>query len=227
MASVTDPSAVCKPLRQDAERNRGRIVEAAQDAFAERGLDVSLEHVAARAGVGIGTLYRRFPERDELISACFERRLNEYVQVAEDALQAPDGWTGFSQYVERICEMQAKDRGFQDVMTTSFPRARGLEEIRSRGFELFTRIVDRAKSEGSLRPDFVAEDHLLLLMGNAGVIARTNKEAPDAWRRYVALMLDGLRNGGQAPLPDPPSPRQMVRAMLRTSEGRRRKESRT
>ena len=110
-----------KPLRVDAERNRGRILDAAQAAFAERGLDVPLEDVAGRAGVGIATLYRRFPSRDDLIAACFERRLAEYASAAQEALEASDAWAGFCAYVERICAMQAADRGLKDVLTRTFP----------------------------------------------------------------------------------------------------------
>ena len=190
------PQDPTKPLRVDAERNRGRIVEAAQAAFAERGLDVPLEDVAERAGVGIATLYRRFSTRDDLIAACFERRLEEYANAAEEALEAPDGWTGFCAYVERICEMQAADRGLKDVLTRTFPKAKALEASRSRGFALFLRLIERAKAEGGLRSDFVPEDHVLLLMGNAGVVQAAGNAAPDAWRRYVGLMLDGLRSEG-------------------------------
>jgi AcrR family transcriptional regulator len=214
-------AAASKALRVDAARNRGRIVEAAQAAFAERGLDVPLEDVAERAGVGIATLYRRFPTREDLIGACFERRLAEYAQAAEEALEAPDGWTGFCTYVERVCQMQATDRGLKDVLTRTFPNADALEAHRTRGFELFLRLIERAKAEGRLRADFVPEDLVLLLMGNAGVVAGAGNAAPDAWRRYVGLMLDGLRTEGASPLPTPPSPRQMVRAMLRLSSSPR------
>ena len=83
-----------RALRADAVRNRGRIVKAAQKAFAERGLDVPLEAWRIEAGVGIATVYRRFPTRDDLIVACFEHRLEEYASAAEEALEAPDGWSG-------------------------------------------------------------------------------------------------------------------------------------
>src|SRR5450759_3121061 len=92
-----------RPLRVDAERNRARIVEAAQAAFAEHGLDVPLEDVAEGAGVGIATLYRRFPTRDDLIAACFERRLADYARQAEEALEAPDGWSGFCACLAPTC----------------------------------------------------------------------------------------------------------------------------
>ena len=204
-----------RPLRVDAERNRGRILEAAEAAFAERGLDVALEDVAEHAGVGIATLYRRFPSRDDLIVACFERRLAEYALAAEEALTAPDGWTGFCAYVERICAMQAADRGVKDVLTRTFPNAKALEAHRTRGYELPVRLIQRAQAEGSLRPDVVPEDLVLMLMANAGVVQGAGVAAPDAWRRYVRLMLDGFRTDGASELPEPPTPRQIFRAMRR------------
>lgn len=219
------PDEAQRPLRVDAARNRGRIMEAAQAAFAERGLEVPLEDVAERAGVGIATLYRRFPTRESLIAACFERRLDEYARAAEEALEAPDGWTGFCAYVQRICEMQAADRGLKDVLTRTFPNARALEANRARGFDLFLRLIERAKAEGSLRSDFVPEDYVLLLMGNAGVVQGAGEAAPDAWRRYVALMVDGLRSECATPLPPPPSPRQILRAMLRLDPSPRTRRS--
>jgi len=161
---------VTERLRVDAERNRSRIVEAAQADFAEHGLDVPLEAVAEHAGVGIATLYRRFPTREALIAACFERRLEEYARAAEEALEASDGWSGFCGYAERVCSMQAADLGFNDVLTRTFSNAKKLEEQRARGYELSVRMVERAQAEGTLRSDFVPEDLVLMLMANAGVV---------------------------------------------------------
>lgn len=206
-----------RPLRVDAERNRARIVKAAQAAFAEHGLDVPLEEVAGDAGVGIATLYRRFPTRDDLIAACFERRLAEYARAAEEALEAPNGWTGFCTYVERICSMQAVDRGLKDVLTRTFPNAAALEAQRTLGYERSVLLLDRAKAEGTLRLDVVPEDLVLLLMANAGVVEGFGAASPEAWRRFVSLMLDGFRADGAGSLPPPPSPRQVMRAMRRLS----------
>lgn len=206
---------VTRPLRVDAERNRGRIVEAAQTEFAEHGLDVPLEDVAGRAGVGIATLYRRFPTREDLIAACFERRVAEYARAAEEALEAPDAWAGFCAYAERICGMQAADRGLKDVLTRTFPDAKTMEAHRARGYELSVRLIERATAAGVLRADFVPEDLVLLLMANAGVVQGAGEAAPDAWRRFVGLMLDGFRAEGASPLPSPPKPRQLMRAMRR------------
>ena len=208
-------SEISSRLRVDAERNRSRILEAAQTQFAERGLDVPLEDVAEGAGVGIATLYRRFPTREDLIAACFERRLEEYARLAEEALEATDGWSGFCTYIERVCAMQAADRGLKDVLVRTLPNAKRLEAHRTRGYERSVRLIERAQAEGSLRPDLVPEDLVLLLMANAGVVQAAGAAAPDAWKRFVQLMLDGFRSEGASALPPPPSPRQMITAMRR------------
>src|SRR6266540_3249035 len=212
---MAGPCENARRLRVDAERNRGRIVEAAQLAFAEHGLDVPLEDVAENAGVGIATLYRRFPSREDLIASCFERRVAEYANAAEEALEATDGWSGLTAYIERICAMQAADRGLKDVLTRTFPSAQVLEGHRTRGYELSVRLIERAKAEGSLRSDVVPEDLVLLLMANAGVVQGGGSAAPDAWKRFLGLMLDGFRAEGSSPIPPAPSPRQIMRAMLR------------
>ena len=210
-------------LRADAERNRRRIVEAAAEVFGEQGLDAPLEEVARRAGVGIATLYRRYPTREALVVACFKYRLDEYAAALDEALAAPDGWTGFCSFVERACGMQAADRATQDLLTTSFPTAREVEAERARGYERFAELVRRAQREGTLRHDFVTEDFVLLLMANAGVLRATREAAPGAWRRFVGLIIDAFRaedSERDRPLPPPPSPTQTFRAMRRAQRPR-------
>jgi AcrR family transcriptional regulator len=202
-------------LRVDAERNRLRIVAAAREAFAESGLDVPMDEVARRAGVGVGTLYRRYPTRAELVAAAFEQKMTAYAEAARDALAEPDPWRGFCDYVERVCGMQAEDRGFTLVLTMSFPTARRFEADRDRSFADFVALVERAKTAGRLRADFVAEDMVMFLMANAGVLAATADAAPETWRRLVAYFLQACAASAAQPLPEPPAPRRMYRAMLR------------
>src|SRR5215207_2378303 len=128
-------------LRADAERNRERILAAAREVFAERGLDAPLDAIAQRAGVGQATLYRRFPRREDLIAACFAPKLAEYAAALEDALTAPDAWTGFCTFFEHVCAMQSADQGVQDVLTTTFPTARAVEAQRARAFERLTELI--------------------------------------------------------------------------------------
>ena len=136
--------------------------------------------------MGIATLYRRFPTREDLIAACFERRVAEYAGAAEEALAAPDAWAGFCAYVERVCAMQAADRGLKDVLTRTFPDARAMEAHRTRGYELSVRMIERAQAAGALRADFVPEDLVLLLMANAGVVRAPARPRP-------------MRGGGSSP----------------------------
>jgi AcrR family transcriptional regulator len=206
-------------LRRDAARNRDKLIEAAQAVFAEEGLDVPLDAVADRACVGIATLYRRFPTRDALIAAAFEDRMGEFARAAETALDDADPWTGFTRFVEHICEMQAADRGVGHVFTRTLPAARGFDEQRERGYAFLVRLIERAKLAGRLRPDFSPEDLPLLLMANAGVVEATGVSAPAASRRLVALMLEALRAEGASVIAPPLDPLDMYRVLRRA--GRR------
>jgi AcrR family transcriptional regulator len=202
-------------LRSDAERNRTRIVDAACEAFTEGGLNVPMEQVARRAGVGIATVYRRFPSRTELIAAAFEAKMAAYADSVAAALADPDPWSGFCAHLERVCAMQAGDHGLTDVLTMTFPTAPAFEAERTRAYEQLVALVDRAKAAGRLRDDFVPEDLALALMANAGVVTATGTTAPDAWRRLVAYLLQAFAAEAARPLPDPPTPRQVYRAMVR------------
>ncbi|KZF13377.1 hypothetical protein A2J03_15385 [Rhodococcus sp. EPR-157] len=208
-----------EPLRSDAARNRERILKAARALFAEHGLNVPLEAIAERADVGIATLYRRFPTRDELIAASFEDKMRRYSEAVRDALELPDGWSAFCQFVNEACAMQASDIGLRDVLTLTFPESPSLEEQRRRTADGFAEIVRRAQDEGTLRNDFVTQDFVLLLLSNAGVISGMRNAAPDAWKRHVALMIQAYRADHAAPLPDPPTHEHVWAAMNRPDRG--------
>ena len=200
------------------KQNRCQIVTAARELFSERGIDVPLEDIARCAGVGIATLYRRFPTREALIEEIFAERLQQSVQAGEDALAAEDAWTGFCTYVERLCEMHAQDRGFRDVLMMTFPRARSLEAAWVKGHDLAKQVIERAKQQGTLREDFSPEDLIFVLLANGTFVVATSGIKKNAWKRYVALLLDGCRAECTHPLPEPPpTERQMFRAMLRLS----------
>jgi AcrR family transcriptional regulator len=208
-------------LRADAERNRQRVVDAAREAFAELGLEAPIEEIARRAGVGVGTLYRRYPTRADLIAAAFEAKMATYAEAAREALADPDPWHGFCAYVERICAMQAGDRGFTTVLTMTFPTATQFEADREQAFADFSTLIDRAKAAEKLRADFVAEDMPMFLMANAGVLTATADAAPETWRRLVGYLIQACAAPAAKPLPDPPSPRQMYRALLRATTQQR------
>ena len=208
-------------LRADAERNRERLITAAQEVFAEQGLNASTNEVARRAGVGVATLFRRFPSRDDLVTAAFAGKMAQYAAALDEALAASDAWEGFCGYIERVCEMQADDRGFADLLTLSLPNAKSLGAERARQLDRLNLLITQAKATGRLREDFVHQDVPLILMANAGVLTGTGAAAPEAWRRHVALVLQACATSAAGPLPDPPSPRQMYRAMVGRPGGRR------
>jgi AcrR family transcriptional regulator len=207
-------------LRADAERNRAAIVAVARDVFAEQGLEAPLETIAARAGVGIATLYRRFPTREKLVAAALVGKVTEYAEAAGQALAAADPWIGFAGFVRRICELQAGDRGLSDLLSMTLSADEQVEQLRSTANDQVMALIERAKAEGGLRGDFVGEDLVLLLIATAAVMHVTQADAPGAWRRFVALALDAFRRQDSPGLPDPPSTAQMTRAMLRLATER-------
>jgi AcrR family transcriptional regulator len=201
------------PLRKDAQRNRERLVEAARAVFAERGLDVALDEVARRAGVSIGTLYNRFPTRADLVAAVFADRRETLIEVAEQALAMDDAWAGFVHFVEQVCRMQAADRGYNDLSARSIPQAAPTPD-HMRGHQLMTEIVERAKRDGALRPDFVLADMAFVTWAITRTIEATAAESPDAWRRHLGFVLDGLRASAAHRLPVPAlEPEQVARIM--------------
>ncbi|KOG30747.1 TetR/AcrR family transcriptional regulator [Streptomyces resistomycificus] len=208
-----DPAA--PPLRSDAERNRERIIAAARRVFARDGLNASMASVAREAGVGIATIFRRFPSKEELVAAVFADRMDAYADAVAAALDDPDPWHGFTGYIEAACAMQAADHGFADVLTMTFPGAKAMEQRRGEAYEGMVELIGRAKAAGRLREDFDPSDLVLIHMANAGVVNATGDAAPDAWRRVVALMIQSLAAPARGPLPDPPGHEALYQAMLR------------
>ncbi|MGW7131878.1 TetR/AcrR family transcriptional regulator [Streptomyces bobili] len=208
-----DPAA--QPLRSDAERNRERIIAAARAVFARDGLGASMASVAREAGVGIATMFRRFPTKAELVDAVFVDRMDAYADAVAVALDDPDPWHGFVGYIEAACAMQAADSGFADVLTTTFPTAKALERRRNEAYEGMVELIGRAKAAGRLREDFDSSDLVLLHMANAGVVNATGDAAPDAWRRVVALLVQSFETPARGPLPASPPHDALYRAMLR------------
>lgn len=220
MRAATAPSTRHSPLRADAERNRLALIDAAQQVFAEQGIDAPLEEVAARAGVGIATLYRRFPTRHELVVAALTERIAQYLAIAERALAADDPWEGFSGFVEQVCALQAYDRGLSDLLFIALPANETVERLRRLAQARTAALIGRAQDAGVLRREVVHEDLRLMLLAQAEIVRVTSKDAPHAWRRYVALMLDAFCVTHGRPLPPPPTKAQLARAMRRSADER-------
>ncbi|MBB4906888.1 TetR/AcrR family transcriptional regulator [Actinophytocola algeriensis] len=192
-------------MRADAQLNRDRILDAARDAFAVRGLDVPMAAIARRAGVGVATLYRRFPTRESLITEVFADQLAGCLSLVDDALADPDPWRGFCSAIEKVCAMQVIDRGFSAAFLTAFPDAIDFDKARTRAEEGFAAVVRRAQESGGLRADFDPADLALILQANAGITADSPAVALAASRRLVAYLLQAFHTNQAGSLP-PPAP---------------------
>jgi len=191
-------------LRRDARENRERILAAARVCFASRGVDVPVEEIAHRAGVGMGTLYRRFPTKEDLIDAVLTDALDAYTRTAERCLAVDDPWAGFCGFLERALELHAENVALKDVLASGDHGAAGVEAARRRLRPLLARLVARAQDAGALRSDFSPRDMPIVFWTAGRVIEATAGVAPELWRRYLGLLLDGLGAEGATPLPRRP-----------------------
>jgi len=210
-------AADAEQLRADARRNRDLVLAAARELFAQRGLSVPTNEVARHAGVGVATLLRRFPTRDDLVAAAFAEKMTAYRAAITDALAEPDPWVGFCRFIEHACAMQVSDRGFTDVLTSWFPPAPELEAQRDRVTRDFAALIGRAKARGALRRDFAHQDLVFILMANAGIVAAAADVAPAASKRMIAYLLQSFVAPAAAPLPRPPGRRAVLRALTANS----------
>ena len=212
----TPATPATRPLRKDAERNRQRILQAAAEVFTEKGLRATLDDVADRAGVGVGTVYRRFPDKEALVEALFTDRLDTVVGYAEQALAEPDPWTGLAFFLERAATVIAGDRGLRQILMYATYGHDRAEQARTRMQPVVTKVVERAQAAGVLRADLHPTDIPLLEFMLSASAEYAMHVRPEIWRRYLALMLDALRpdRAGTTELPEPAlSPEEMVQAM--------------
>jgi AcrR family transcriptional regulator len=186
--------AAGRPLRKDAERNRLLILEAARTVFAQRGLDATLDEVAREAGLGVGTVYRRFPNRDALIEALFTDVVDAIDRVVEESVAMPRAWDGLRHFMGAMLELQCRDKGLRDSMLSG--RGPGLEEhdlVRDRIKPLIYGLVLRAQQEGDLRADVTPTDIGVLEIAALGAAEFTAAAGPEVWKRCLTVMMDGMR----------------------------------
>jgi AcrR family transcriptional regulator len=182
-----------RPLRRDAERNRQRILDAARVVFAERGLSGSHDDIAREAGVGVGTVYRRFPHKEQLIDALFDERIEEIADVARAAAHHPDPWEALVGFLTRTQELQSQDRGLKEIVLGG---ARGTERAvaaRSLIAPLAAQVLQRAKDAGVVRADIELTDIPLIQLAIGTIAESSRDDAPDVWRRMMTIVVDGLR----------------------------------
>lgn len=185
-------------LRADARENRDRVLQAARDLFGARGLDVTMREIARHAGVGPATLYRRFPTRQDLIEAAFDDELEVCRSIVLDGADEPDAWRGFATVIEQIVELNARNRGFVDALVAAGAVSDRVAAHRREMLRALADLSVRAKEHGGLRPDFVVDDLLLVLLASRGL------RGVAAARRFAALATDSFRTSDtNTRLPEP------------------------
>lgn len=214
-----------RPLRADAERNRALIVAAARALFAERGLGITLDAVAERAGVGVATVYRRFPDKNALIDGVFTDGIAALTSQARQALAAADPWAGLVGLCEYACTRMSVDRGLTQVMLARADGAHLVEPATQAMRAAVAQVVARARDAGLLRPEAQVADLLAVLHMVAFFGDFADPVAPGAWRRYLQVCLDGLRGPARPdrqPLTVPPLTDAQADAARRAHAARKR-----
>ena len=192
------------PRRKDAQRNRRRLLAAAREVFRDRGVAATLNDVAHHAGLGVGTAYRHFANKEELIDALFDDMVDTVDGYLREAVEERDAWLGLTRALERVCEVQAFDRGLREVMLGTGHGPERERQMRERVAPTVDVLVARAQEQGMLRADIVPPDFPVLQLMVGAVTDHLGQ--PELWRRYLALIIDGLRArpGEPSPLPGPP-----------------------
>ncbi|WP_236795000.1 TetR/AcrR family transcriptional regulator [Amycolatopsis sp. GM8] len=207
------------PSRRDARRNRELLITHARTAFVEQGLTASLEGIARSANLAIGTLYRHFPHRTDLLVAVYGATLREFLGGIESTLDSAGPWDGFRAFLDVLCSAQVGDRGFSDFVSRRFPGDERTEALHNRLCQLAERALAQAQKAGVVRLDVTNADLVMLLWAGGKIAEVTGKVAPGAWRRNLHVALDGFRATGGDALPGPPlDDAQLYQAMARSND---------
>lgn len=201
------PATASRPLRVDAERNLRRLLDAAREAFAERGLAVSVDEIARRAGVGKGTVFRRFPTKEHLVAAILCDCLEEVHGLGVELLEGDaDPDVALQEFMRAGAALQARNRGFfESIAQSTFVEPEVLS-VKQRLIEVTAALISAAQAAGCVRGDVTAYDVLMLQCGAIQAAAPFHDQAPELWRRYLDIAFDGLRPQGAHPLSQPPPP---------------------
>ncbi len=190
-------------LRADARRNREAVMAAARERFSKCGLDCQMEDIARTAGVGVGTVYRHFPTKGDLIAALVTDRFRRLAERAEQALAEEDPWQAFCDLMRHSAELQVRDRALSEFLSSQ-PQLGQYEAVESGLADLTAELIAKAQRAGGMRKDAVIEDVPTLICGLGAVTAGAAGNMPELnWERYVEIMLDGLRAPGVHKLPPP------------------------
>jgi AcrR family transcriptional regulator len=200
VTSVTE-----RALRSDARRNRESVLDAARDCFAQAGLDAQMDDIAAAAGVGVGTVYRHFPTKQALAEAIAADHFDRLAASAREGLEEDDPWEGFATFLRSSAQAQAGDRALAEVMAAEPEVMCDAANRRADLHEALAELVRRAQTAGKLRRDLVPADVPMLICGIGRATLAGSSGPTMSTRRYLEIMLDGLRAPGSGELPDKPS----------------------
>ena len=201
-ATKVESREAVRPLRADARRNRQAVIDAASKLFTEQGLDAQMPDVARAANVGVGTVYRHFPTKDQLIAAIASQHFDRMAERGREDLELADPWEGISDFIRFAIQIQADDRGLCEIMSSrpelmdTAARAAGLPE-------LCDKLVKRAQQSGQLRSDLDWEDVPMIACGIGHITQGGPPPSVGRWPRLVELILDGLRAPASGSLPRP------------------------
>jgi AcrR family transcriptional regulator len=194
---MTDVPTTARRPRADAQRNRERILEAADAAFREEGLDVSVAEIARRAEVGSGTLFRNFPTKDDLVRAIIEMHMNRWIDTIQAAIAAEDTGAAFGDFFESAVFFNYRDRGMLEAVKGGLLDNGDLYDCKCQALGLSEELVARAKNANVLRTEITTEDIYALASGAAesahAAVREGIAEPSDAHKKYVAIILAGLR----------------------------------
>ncbi len=182
-----------RPLRRDAALNREKILLAAREVFGRHGLGVTLDDVARHAGVGVGTVYRRFPDKETLVRALFEQDLGIRQASAERALAHPDPWEGFVDFLTEMGADLAENRGLQEVIMLGSHSSEPIETVRGGMLPFLEALIKRAQESGDLRAEITPSDIPVIVQMLSAASQFTQGKRPDVWRRYFEIILNGIR----------------------------------
>lgn len=196
------PADEPRVLRADARRNLEAILEAARRLMCTRGLETQMDDIASEAGVGVGTVYRHFPTKDHLIVALTEDRFERLASLAREALAEEDAGAAFERYLYRGAELQAKDQALSEVMRERSETMQAAAQ-KVNLLELVRQLMTRAQEAGAVRPDAEPEDVPMLMcgLGTSTPCAEGPFVTQNSWKRFLAVVLDGLRAGGSSEMP--------------------------
>ena len=202
-------------LRADAQRNLVRVLDAAREVFAEQGIDAPVTEIADRAGVGVGTIFRRFPTKDDLLVAVVEQRSQQLIEAADLALESPDPGAALRGFMETATAMQISDVCWCEAGAELFERE-GIRELTDVLVGKIGELLTSAQTAGQIRSDVRALDIPVLLMAVAKSGLMLEDAVPGAWKRYLAIILDGLRPEAARPLPRGPLSRRQFEVARRS-----------